>query len=66
MSALQRRFAAPTFLLRRYCRILDTARKLLWRNGVMLWLLQRRAGLARQSMPVLNQQIDSRARSVAE
>jgi hypothetical protein len=32
----------------------------------MLWLLQRRAGIARQPVPVLSEQVGPRARSVAE
>jgi len=65
MSALHRRIEAPTFLLRRCCRIFGTARKLLWCKGVVLLLLQRRAKLAGQPMPVLSEQIGPRARSVA-
>ncbi|OHB76495.1 MAG: hypothetical protein A2W31_08460 [Planctomycetes bacterium RBG_16_64_10] len=64
MSTLHRRMAAPTFLLRRYCRIADPARKLLRCKRVML--RQRRTGFARQSVPVLSEQIGSRTRSVAE
>lgn len=60
MPALCRRFAAPSFLLWRYCHIVGTEGKLLWLQGVVL-LLQRRIRLARRSMPVLSEQVSSRA-----
>jgi hypothetical protein len=67
MSALHRRIAPWAFLLRRHGGIFGTARMLLlWWEGTMLLLLQRRAGLARRSMPVRSGQIGTRACPVAE